>query len=79
MSKITKDELTLLKEQDQNKIAILHDIGLLQTQIHTLSHLFAKLNEEIEDNKKVLEGKYGKINIQLSDGSIEEIEESENN
>ena len=79
MSKITKDELTLLKEQDKNKIAILHDIGLLQTQIHTLIHLFAKLNEEIEDNKKVLEDKYGKINIQLSDGSIEEIEESENN
>ena len=57
MSKITKEELTLLQEQDQRKRAILNDMGLLQTQVHTLSHLFAQLNQEIEDNKKVLEDK----------------------
>jgi len=70
MSKITKEELTLLQEQDQRKRAILNDMGLLQTQIHTLSHLFAQLNQEIEDNKKVLQDKYGEVNIELSDGSI---------
>ncbi len=78
MSKITKDELTLIQEQDQRKKAILNDMGLLQTQIHTLSHLFAQLNQEIEDNKKVLEDKYGQVNIELSDGSIKPVEDGKN-
>ncbi len=78
MSKITKDELTLIQEQDQRKKAILNDMGLLQTQIHTLSHLFAKLNQEIEENKKVLEKKYGEVNIDLSDGSIKPVEDGKN-
>jgi len=78
MSKITKEELTLLQEQDQRKRAILNDMGLLQTQVHTLSHLFAQLNQEIEDNKKVLEDKYGEVNIELSDGSIKPVENGKN-
>jgi hypothetical protein len=78
MSKITKEELTLLQEQDQRKRAILNDMGLLQTQVHTLSHLFAQLNQEIEDNKKVLEDKYGQVNIDLSDGSIKPVEDGKN-
>lgn len=78
MSKITKEELTLIQEQDQRKRAILNDMGLLQTQIHTLSHLFAQLNQEIEDNKKVLEDKYGEVNIELSDGSIKPVEDGKN-
>ena len=78
MSKITKEELTLIQEQDQRKRAILNDMGLLQTQIHTLSHLFAQLNQEIEDNKKVLEDKYGEVNIELSDGSIKPVENGKN-
>jgi len=78
MSKITKEELKLLQEQDQRKRAILNDMGLLQTQVHTLSHLFAQLNQEIEDNKKVLEDKYGEVNIELSDGSIKPVEDGKN-
>ena len=78
MSKITKEELTILQEQDQRKRAILNDMGLLQTQVHTLSHLFAQLNQEIEDNKKVLEDKYGEVNIELSDGSIKPVEDGKN-
>jgi len=78
MSKITKEELTLIQEQDQRKRAILNDMGLLQTQIHTLSHLFAQLNQEIEDNKKKLEHKYGEVNIDLANGQIKEIENGEN-
>jgi len=78
MSKITKEELKLIQEQDQRKRAILNDMGLLQTQVHTLSHMFAQLNQEIEDNKKVLEDKYGEVNIELSDGSIKPVEDGKN-
>jgi hypothetical protein len=78
MSKITKDELTLIQEQDQRKKAILNDMGLLQTQVHTLNHMYAQLNQEIEENKKVLEKKYGEVHIDLGDGKIKEIENGEN-
>lgn len=74
MNKITENELQLLQEQDQEAKTILHNIGFFQTQIHTLSHSFAKLNEEIEINKKSLQDKYGKINIDLSNGNIKPIE-----
>ena len=70
MLKITKKELKYLQEQDQKKKAILHDIGLLQTQSHTLTYMFAELMSEVGKNKLELEDKYGNVNIDLSDGSI---------
>ena len=70
MLKITKKELKYLQEQDQQKKAILHDLGLLQTQSHTLNHMFAELMNEVGKNKLKLEDKYGNVNIDLSDGSI---------
>jgi hypothetical protein len=75
--KITETELKALQEQEQKKGAILHDLGLLQTQAHTLSHLYAELANEQEKNKKELEESYGKININLQDGSYELIEEKD--
>ena len=78
MSKITKEELKLIQEQDQRKKAILNDMGLLQTQVHTLNHMYAQLMQEVEENKKVLEDKYGQVHIDLSDGTIKEIENGEN-
>ena len=45
MSKLTKKELEELVKQEQDKKAILHDIGLLHTQVHTLSHMFANISK----------------------------------
>ncbi len=78
MSKITKKELKYLQEQDQKKKAILHDIGLLQTQSHTLTYMFAELMSEVGKNNKALEDKYGKVNVDLSDGSITPKENEKN-
>ena len=75
--KISETELKGLQEQEQKKGAILHDLGLLQTQAHTLSHMYAELVNEQEKNKKELEESYGKININLQDGSYELIEEKD--
>ena len=41
--KLSKDELKKFRRQEEKKQAILHDLGLLQTQSHTLSHMFAEL------------------------------------
>ena len=75
MSKITESELKGLQEQEQKKGAILHDLGLLQTQIHSLNHLYVELMLEQDKTKKELEETYGKVNINLQDGSFELIEE----
>ena len=56
--KLSKDELKVFREQEEKKQAILHDLGLLATQSHTLSHMFAELSMKQEQSKKDLEEKY---------------------
>ena len=77
MSKISEVELKNLQEQEQKKGAILHDLGLLQTQIHSLNHMYAELMVEQDKSKKELEEEYGKVNINLKDGSYEIIKDEE--
>ena len=77
MSKIKEAELKNLQEQEQKKGAILHDLGLLQTQIHSLNHMYAELMVEQDKSKKELEEEYGKVNINLQDGSYEIIKDEE--
>ncbi len=77
MSKISKEELKELQEQEQKKGAILHDLGVLDTQRHSLLHVWADIVSQQEGAKKELEEKYGKININLKDGSFEEIKDDE--
>jgi hypothetical protein len=77
MSKIKKEELEQLHEQEKKKNAVYHDLGVLDTQRHSLLHLFANIAEEQENFKKELEKSYGKININLEDGSYTEIKEDE--
>ena len=77
MSKISKEELKNLQEQTGKLNAIKHDLGLLQTQIHSLNHMYSELMVEQEKSKKELEESYGKINIDLKDGSYKEIKEEE--
>jgi len=78
MSKIKESELKNLQEQEQKKGAILHDLGLLQTQIHSLNHMYVELMVEQDKSKKELEESYGKVNINLKDGSYEIIKDEEN-
>ena len=66
-----------LQEQEQKKGAILHDLGLLQTQIHSLNHMYVELMIEQDKTKKELEEVYGKVNINLQDGAFEIIEDEE--
>ncbi len=76
-NKITKEELDNIL-QFQNKLYSLStDVGILETQKHALLHELAGVNNEQEEYKKVLEEKYGKININLEDGTFEELKEDE--
>jgi hypothetical protein len=77
MSKITKEELKDLQESTSKINAIRHDIGLLSTQVHSLNHMHVEEVSKQEKIKKDLEEKYGKIHIELKDGSYKEIKEEE--
>ena len=55
-------------------------MGILTTQQHSLSHMYADLTGKQKASIKTLEEKYGKININLQDGSYElNKEENEKN
>jgi hypothetical protein len=75
MSQIKEEQLKQLQEQEGKKNAIKHDIGLLETQKHALLHAFAQIQEEQDKLKVQLEDEYGKINVNLQDGSYEVIAE----
>jgi predicted nucleic acid-binding Zn-ribbon protein len=75
MSKISKEELESLLESEKKISAIKHDLGTLEEQKHNLLHALSQVREEQNKVKKELEDKYGKININLKDGSYEEIKE----
>jgi predicted nucleic acid-binding Zn-ribbon protein len=75
MSKISKEELESLLESEKKVSAIKHDLGTLDEQKHNLLHALSQVREESNKVKKELEDKYGKININLQDGSYEEIKE----
>jgi len=75
MSKISKEELESLLESEKKISAIKHDLGTLSEQKHSLLHALGQVREESNKVKKELEDKYGKININLKDGSYEEIKD----
>jgi len=77
MSKITEDQLKELRDQEAKKGAILRGLGVLETQKHQLLHAFAIIQDEQDKTKTELEDQYGKVNVNLEDGSYEVIAEEE--
>ena len=76
-NKITAEELNLVQENQGKMSQALSQVGVLEAQKHGLISHIQELNKEVEDNKKVLEKKYGAISINLEDGSFEEIKKEE--
>ena len=76
-NKITKKELDNILQFQNRLYSLSTDVGILETQKHALLHELAGVNNEQEEYKKELEEKYGKININLEDGTFEELKEDE--
>jgi len=77
MKKIKKEELQKIKDQQEKLDRLVKEIGILSTQQHALCHEVGILNQDVQATKIELEKTYGSINIDMSDGSYEEIEEKE--
>ena len=76
-NKIEKKELEQLTEQQTAKVRLLSDIGAIEAQKHELLHAFAEVVSKSKELNETLEEKYGKITVNLEDGSYEEIVEED--
>lgn len=76
-NKITKEELEQASKQQEDLQKVILDIGVIETKKHAMLHKIADINTDIEELKKVLEEKYGHVNINLEDGTYTEVENEE--
>tara|TARA_R110002020_G_scaffold221794_1_gene429979 strand:- start:694 stop:942 length:249 start_codon:yes stop_codon:yes gene_type:complete len=76
-NKITKEELKQASKQQEDLQKVILDIGVIETKKHAMLHKIADINTDIEELKKVLEEKYGHVNINLEDGTYTEVEDEE--
>jgi predicted nucleic acid-binding Zn-ribbon protein len=74
-NKISEEQLKKLQEQVAKLNAIKHDLGALRLQQHNLEHAAVEVMKEQEETKAELEGQFGKISVNLQDGTFEPIEE----
>ena len=76
-NKITKEELDVAVKHQEDLQKVILDLGVIETKKHAMLHKVADINLEIEEFKKVLEEKYGHVNINLEDGTYTEVEDEE--
>mgnify|MGYP003654404129 FL=1 len=74
-NKITEEELKTIKEQQQKIQTVVFDLGALEAKKFEIAVALKEFNEALNGTKKELEEKYGQVNIDLKDGSYEEIVE----
>lgn len=75
--KIEEKELEQLTAQQSVKASLLSDIGAVEARKHELLHAFAEVVGKSKELNETLEEKYGKITVNLEDGSYEEIVEED--
>lgn len=75
---ISKEQLSSINEQQNLLNEIIHRIGLIETEKHSLLHRVAEVNKEVEEIKLELEQEYGKVSIDLKTGEYSPIEEEDN-
>ena len=77
--KITDEQLEQVRAQQGVKARIINDVGVLEAQKHDLLNALTNVMQKTAETAEELEKEYGKININLEDGSYEvvEVEEEE--
>lgn len=75
--KIKNEELDSLKEYVAKENQLLSRIGALEAEKHATLHVLAQQRDESQKYMTQIEDTYGKISINLEDGSFEPIKEEE--
>ena len=74
---ITEEQLKTLQEQQGKLNEMLRTVGVLEVQKGNILQDVSSLSKEIEATKKELEEEYGQVNINLQDGTYEDIVEED--
>ena len=74
---ITEEQLKTLQEQQGKLNEMLRTVGVLEVQKGNVLQDVSSLSKEVEATKKELEEEYGQININLQDGTYEDIVEED--
>ena len=77
MAKIKKEQLEKIVKQNTELEDVVMQVGILESQKHSLLHKIAEVNKVLEEYKPELEEEYGKISIDLKTGEYTEIKEEE--
>ncbi len=75
--KIEEQELKKIQNYEQQMTSIKLELGSIQLNTHILKNTYTTIMQEYNNLRKELEEKYGKVSINVSDGSYEEIKEDE--
>ena len=73
-NKIKQEQLETIRTQQKELNTLLNNIGVLESQKHSLLHKLADTNKAIDDFKTELFEEYGNVNINIEDGSYAEME-----
>ena len=73
--KITEEQLQKVQAQVKVRGQLISDIGAVEAQKHDLLHALNNVMQKTKQTADELEEEYGKININLEDGTYEVIEE----
>ena len=77
VEKITDQELKELQDQVNKINSAQLRLGGIESQKHTLVHGINAMQKEVQDMQVKLEEKYGKVSIDITDGTIQQIPEDE--
>ena len=75
--KITEEQLKKVQAQVKVRSQLVADIGAAEAQKHELLHALNNVMQKTKETADELEEEYGKININLEDGTYEVIKEEE--
>ena len=75
--KITEEQLQKVQAQVKVRGQLISDIGAVEAQKHELLHALNNVMQKTKETADELEKEYGKININLEDGTYEVIKEEE--
>ena len=73
MAKIKKEQLEEIVELQGKLNEVISNIGVLETQKHSLLYDVAEVNKKIEEFKAKLEEEYGAISVDLKTGEYTEV------
>ena len=77
--KVTDEQLKTLQEIVGAMNGATTRVGQIETQKHIVLHDLSQMREDLSKFQAELEEKYGKVNVNIQDGTITEVEDVEAN